>query len=208
MNTNQKRLALARKIAARRKASDSPNLPKSPSKPTPITNFFDGAAEYRETMRESYEKHAKLARQSGADFLHASGLYGAMGSMVPETAGINSPHSFGLYGALGCAYEAQGWRAVKMEVLWGELAPFLTMKEAEAIDAIAEYVILRAWPSEARREQMSSLINNALRANYDSPLIGLAVVGIVNRVYWCRLLDPSVRQEIAKIYGISLDSFL
>ena len=140
-----------------------------------FTKLFGGADGCRETMRESYEKHAKLARQSGMD----------------------SPHAFGLYGALGSRYQARRLPVVEV-VMWAELSPFLAMKEAEGIEAIAEYAVFQERPSDARQEWLRALINNALSAPSDSSLTTMAIGGLMNQVAWCSLLEPSTISAIER----------
>lgn len=135
--------------------------------------LFGGADGIRESMRNSYKKHTKLARQSGMD----------------------DPHAVGLYGALGSRYKVRGLPVVEV-VMWAELSPFLAMKESDAIDAIAEYAVYQEGSSDVRKEWLRTLINNALCAPSDSSLTGTAGLGLVNRVAWCRLLEPSTISAI------------
>lgn len=136
--------------------------------------LFGGADGCRETMRRSYEKHVRLARQGKS----------------PSTG---SPHSLGLYAALGTRYIARGTPVVEVAI-WGELAPFLNMKETEAVEALAEYVVFQEYPREARVAWLKARINAALRAPSDK--LVLATAGFINQVSWCALLEPDTRKAI------------
>ena len=72
--------------------------------------------------------------------------------------------------------------------MWGELAPFLAMKETEAVEALAEYVVFQERPNEARAAWLKGLINSVLRSPGDDTRTAMAHVGLMNRVPWCLLL--------------------
>jgi len=78
--------------------------------------------------------------------------------------------------------------------LWGELAPFLMMKEKEAVEALAEYAVFQEYPKEARVVWLKRLINAALRSPGDTA--ALATVGFINQVSWCALLEPDTKKAI------------
>lgn len=138
--------------------------------------LFGGADGCREAMRESYDKHVRLAAQG----------------RIPTE---DSPHVIGLYGTLGSRYRARGTPVVEV-VLWGELAPFLAMGEADAVEALAEYVVFQESPKDARIEWLKDMINSALKAPKDKSLTAMAAAGLINQVAWCSLLEADTLNAV------------
>jgi hypothetical protein len=136
-----------------------------------LTKLLGGADGCREAMRESYERHLRLAKQG-------------------KVAALGSPHSFGLYGALGSRYRFSLRRIVEVE-MWSELVPFLLMSESEAVEALAEYVVYQEQPLHARVTWLKNLINSSLSANPNNPLITAAILALEKQVAWCSLLEPA-----------------
>lgn len=134
----------------------------------------------REAMRMSYKKHL---RQGQRMVLHAD----------------TSPHHVGLYGALSTRYKSAGMPVVEM-VIWAELAPFLLMKETDAVESLAEYVVYKERPLEAKVSWLKKLINDAFQmvpsSEESSAYMELAPMGMINQVAWCNLLDPDIRSAI------------
>ena len=129
----------------------------------------------REAIRISYIKHVRLASQG----------------KIPTAD--TSPHHVGLYGALSSRYKASGIQTNEV-ILWGELAPFLLMRESDSIEALAEYVVFKEKPQEAKEQWLKKAINDALRvppASDESPRT-FAPIGIINQVAWCNLLDADI----------------
>jgi hypothetical protein len=142
------------------------------------TKLFGGAEGCREAMRESYVKHVQLAREG----------------RIPTT---DPPHTVGLYGALGSRYRARGTPVVEA-VMWGELAPFLAMRESDAVEALAEYVLYQERPRDARLHWLKELINSSLGSCKDSSRMAMAAVGFINQVAWCSLLEPKTVEMIER----------
>lgn len=139
------------------------------------TKLLGGAEGCREAMRESYEKHVRKAKQ--------------------ERIKESPPHEAGLHGALATRYLARGTPAKEI-LLWGELAPFLAMKEAEAVEALAEYIVFQERPKEARVAWLKEAINSALCSCSANSRIALAAGGLINQVAWGALLKPETRGAI------------
>jgi hypothetical protein len=140
---------------------------------------FGGADGCREAMRESYEKHVQLARQ------------GQLGAS-------ESPHACGLYGALGARYIVGGNPKPEV-VLWGELAPFLAMREDIGLKCLVEYVVYQEYPpGNTDVSWVRQAINSALRSCADHQWITLAAGGLINQVAWCDLLESDTRQRIER----------
>lgn len=138
----------------------------------------------RRAMRQSYQQHYDLA------------LRGA----TPTTS---DAHDAGLFGALGTRYKLTGvFRAPGFPdvVLWPELAPFLLMSQADAVEAVAEYVLWQERPSAARTDWLARKINEALRnkpSSEDSPR-HFASAAFINQVRWCDLLDTENRKALSR----------
>ena len=147
------------------------------------TKLFGGADGIREVMRESYDKHVRLSQRG-------------------EIPLADLPHSLGLYGALGSRYRARG-KPVMEDIGWevlirGELSPFMLMKETEAVEALAEYVVYKELPQKARITWLKELINSSLRSCKDDSKIAMATVGLINQVAWCSLLEPETMKIIER----------
>lgn len=147
-----------------------------------LTKIFGGADGCREAMHESYAKHVQVARQGKAG-----------------VANIDDAHYVGLYGALGSRYRVRGHAVSEAEIM-AELAPFCAMgNEQQAIEALAEYVLYQEGRSEARIEWLSWCINSALQACKEEHWLGLAAMGLINRVKWCDLLNPEMRNVLERV---------
>jgi hypothetical protein len=103
-----------------------------------------GAEGCRGAMRLSYIKHLRGANQG----------------IGPKDG--TPPYWVGLYGALASRYKSYGVSVSQREI-WQELVPFLLMTEQEAPQALAEYVLYKERPNEARVPWLQNLLNNALR---------------------------------------------
>lgn len=134
----------------------------------------------REAMRMSYKKHL---RQGQSMVLHAD----------------TSPHHVGLYGALSTRYKGAGMPVVEM-VIWAELAPFLLMKETDAVEGLTEYVVYKERPLEAKVPWLKKLINDTLQMTHSSEesstYMDMVPMGMLNQVAWCNLLDPDIKSAI------------
>ncbi len=139
----------------------------------------------RESTRLSYDQHLRRA------------LKGRGPKDEP-------PHRVALYGALASWYKVRRL-PVREVLLWGELAPFLLLAEAEAREALVEYTVYledrEGWwgnSGKARVSWLSDLMNRALRTaapGEESP-ISLAFVGFTNQAAWCDLLAQDVKERL------------
>jgi hypothetical protein len=100
-----------------------------------------GADGCREAMRLSYQKHLRGANQG----------------IGPKDG--TPPYWVGLYGALATRYKSYGVSVSEREI-WQELVPFLLMTEQEAPEALAEYVLYKERPNEARVPWLQNLLNS------------------------------------------------
>ncbi len=134
----------------------------------------------REAMRLSYQKHLRQARQG----------------MVPSD---DPPHYVGLYGALASRYKTRGIPVMEV-VIWAELVPFILMRETDAVEALAEYVVYQERAGDAKVSWLRKLINDVLRmapTSAESPR-SMAPMGIINHVAWCDILDPDVKSALVE----------
>jgi len=134
---------------------------------------LNNAEGIRESMRMSYDKHLRKAH-SGA-------------IAAPDT----TPAHCALYGALGTRYMSEG-RLPPESILWGELAPFLALRESDAREYLAEYVVYCEKPAEARVDVLRAKVNEGLRrANREVRM--MAFMALQHEVAWARLLEQPVR---------------
>lgn len=146
-----------------------------------FTKLFGGTEGIREAMRESYEKHYKLAQ-------------------VHEFPGL-TPHEAGLLGALGTRYKAWG-KKVSEQLLWIELTPFLMMEERQAVEALAEYVVFKEYPKRARTLWLLRCLNSAIMSCEDTDLVASIILGLAHEVPWVALLE---KQTLDKIDQLALE---
>jgi hypothetical protein len=140
-----------------------------------MKKLFGGADGTRETMRESYLKHLRLA-QTVAD---------------PD----DNPHTVGLYGALATRYRVSG-KSLPEQQLWAELAPFLAMPQAQAVEMLAEYVVFHEAPRQANIPLLVEAINVAAESGFTEDQKMLAIFAFLNRAPWCLLLKKELSDEL------------
>lgn len=105
-----------------------------------LSRLFGGPAATRDTIRESYEKHQRMSEGPDSRSAHAQGLYGALASWYVDA------------------------HAPRPEIqIWTELVPFLLMDEAEAVEALAEILVLDELPLEGRALWLGERIRWAIR---------------------------------------------
>lgn len=136
-------------------------------------NNADGV---REAMRMSYDKHLRKAQ---------AGEISAPGSSLAQ---------FALYGALATRYQASGLNPPEQTV-WAELTPFMGLGDADGREYLAEYVVYRERPVEARTVPLRRKINEGLRAA-NTEVKAMAAVALMQGVAWGRLLDEPTRSML------------
>ncbi len=116
------------------------------------------AAGTREAMRKSYYRH-RAKFETAPD------------KVPPDT----SHHEAAMYGALATRYRASGSSAEdveEMEVfIWCELVPFLELETDEAVEALAEYVVWKETPVEARVSWLRSRVQKGAAVTGGSHLL-------------------------------------
>ena len=86
-------------------------------------------------------------------------------------------------------------------VLWPELSPFPLMPQAQAVEALAEYVVWQECRDEARVEWLREAINGALRSEPEEDLMSfreIAADALVNGVAWLELLHRDVDDQLRR----------
>ena len=128
----------------------------------------------REAMRMSYDKHYRLALggqivQGDVEPLHAA-LFGAMASRY-QLSGV--PHS-----------------AMTEVLIWAELGPFLWLDGPTAREAIAEYVVYKERPSEARIAWLEAVVRRGCeKGSGEEWFENLMVAARLHEVVWLLLFE-------------------
>lgn len=149
---------------------------------------FGGAEGIRQAMRRSYEKHRAMAENGQAPISEA-------------------PHHLALFGALGTRYKVRGLlprQGLPDMILWPELSPFLLMPEAQAVEALAEYVVWQECRDQARVDWLREAVSRALRQRPDQDLISfreIAADAFLNAVAWRELLERDVEDQLRREAG-------
>ena len=122
----------------------------------------------RDAMTKSYHRHV-------AEFT---------GKVLPDETSL---HQMGLYGALGTRYMA-GFQSVLEVVLWAELTPFVNLNPNDGLAALAEYVVYRETPLDAKREWLSGQIKKGLSVLADEEREAIQIAAEINRFVWMELV--------------------
>ena len=121
----------------------------------------------RDAMTKSYHRHIEAFE----------------GQALP---GDTSLHQMGLYGALATRYMA-GRQSIAEVVLWAELAPFLNLNPADGLAALAEYVVYKETPLDAKREWLSDQIKEGLSLLGDEKHEAIEVGAGMSQFVWVEL---------------------
>lgn len=122
----------------------------------------------RDAMTKSYLKHLGLARDKGA----------ACGT---------TPHEAGFYGALGTRYLV-GFTPVDEVTIWMELMPFIKLEPSVGIEALAEYVVYKENPGQARTEWLAEVVNRGLELQDAEERENLVMVAQAKGFAWANLV--------------------
>lgn len=128
----------------------------------------------REAMRMSYDKHFNLATEGripgGGDDPHQTGLYGALASRL-RLSGVQ----------VGPATEP---------LIWVELLPFTVLDKATGREALAEYVVFKECPADARMDWLKGIIRKGIaRVKQQEETEAMMMVASANGVAWLSLCD-------------------
>ncbi len=128
----------------------------------------------REAMRISYKKHVDLAHQRG----------------------MSNAHQVGLYGALATRYRVRWQEAAKPTEpeIWIELIPFLVMDEEDSIEVLAEYILYKERPEEAKIFWVKDRINKALSRIPELAQEQKETIPHVAR--WYNLIEPDNKKRL------------
>ena len=127
-----------------------------------------GAQGIRDAMTKSYHRHVAKFR----------------GQVLPDDTSL---HQVGLYGALGTRYMAR-FQPVLEVVVWAELAPFVNLNPNDGLTALAEYVVYKETPLDAKREWLSDQIKKGLSLLGDEEREALEMVARMNKFVWMELV--------------------
>lgn len=112
---------------------------------------LNNAEGIREAMRWSYEKHHELAVKSGLS---------PVGSEQQQ---------FALYGALSTRFQASGVpiNTITERLIWADLLPFLYLEQDIAREAVAEYVVYKEMPKDARISWLTTIVQQGCQIGKD-----------------------------------------
>ena len=134
-----------------------------------LVKNINNAEGIRESMRMSYDKHRRQAQSSQI------------------SARDTSPAQCGLYGALSTRYQADGLNPPEVTV-WAELAPFLGLPDADGRESLAEYIVFREKPGEARVDDLRKKVNEGLNVAQRDVMV-MAAMAVEQGVAWGQFLD-------------------
>jgi len=127
-----------------------------------------GTQGIRDAMTKSYHRHvAKLRGQ-------------------PLSGGA-SLHEVGLYGALATRYMVR-LQPVLEVVIWAELVPFINLNPNDGLAALAEYVVYKETPLDAKRDWLSDQIKKGLSLLGNEEREAIEVVAKMNKFVWMELV--------------------
>jgi len=138
---------------------------------------INNAEGIRETMRMSYDKHFKLA----------------MKGKIPLSG--ETPHRIALYGALGSRFRVSGVpvdNVIAEAVVWADLLPFLYLDQHSAREALAEYVVYKEMPKDARISWLTTVVKQGCKVGKDEhqqEYNAFMTVAEANRIVWLLLLE-------------------
>jgi hypothetical protein len=170
-----------------------------------LKGLFDDRERWRNFIRSAYHK----------------GVAGASSGLARNA---ETPHMVGLYNALWNFYWFRSTRVGDFDLgrvgdleLWPELLPFLLMKEAESVTALAEYTVYRMWPDKAVMSRVRPQLNGVLRnveSFEDTSKAFVTAALMLSAAYihshgksghpisWFNMLDEEVRERIASVSDV------
>jgi hypothetical protein len=137
---------------------------------------INNAEGIRETMRMSYDKHLKLA-QNGKIPLNGE-----------------TPHRTALYGALGSRFRVSGVpvdNVIAEALIWADLMPFLYLDSDIGREALAEYVVYKEMPKDAKISWLTTLVQKGcqIAQNNHEEYNMLITIAKTNGAVWLLLLE-------------------
>lgn len=132
----------------------------------------------REAMRMSYDKHLKLS------------IEGKIHSLTPT-----QPEWLALYGALSTRYVVSGVPIDNMIaewLIWADLLPFLYLEPDIAREALAEYIVYKEMPRDARISWLTTIVQQGCKIGKDKnddEYNELMATAEANGAVWLLLLE-------------------
>ena len=104
------------------------------------------------------------------------------------------PQQFALYGALSTRYQASGVpiNTITERLIWTDLLPFLYVDEDVASEAVAEYVVYKEMPKDARISWLTTIVQQGCQIGKDKnqdEYNALMETAKANGVVWLLLLE-------------------
>ncbi|MBI5763032.1 MAG: hypothetical protein HZA51_05860 [Planctomycetes bacterium] len=127
-----------------------------------------GSQGIRDAMTKSYHKHI-----SDLD-----------PKKIPDGTSL---HQAALYGALATRYIVSLKPKAEV-VVWLEIAPFMRLPSNDAVNALAEYVVYKEMPTEARVATLTSQVRKGWSLLPQEEQETLKAVAEINGVAWLSLL--------------------
>jgi len=127
-----------------------------------------GAQGIRDAMTKSYHRHVAKFR----------------GQVLPDDTSL---HQVGLYGALATRYMVR-FQPVLEVVLWAELVPFVNLNPDDGLEALAEYIVYKETPLDAKRDWLSDQIKKGLSLLGDEEREAIEIVANMNKIVWMELV--------------------
>lgn len=127
-----------------------------------------GAQGIRDAMTKSYHRHVRQWT----------------GQSLPDGTTL---HQVCLYGALSTRYKA-GFQSASEVVIWAELAPFLNLEPDYGLAALAEYVVYKEKPLDAKRKWLSSQVKKGFLLLEEDEREAMKMMAEANGFAWKELL--------------------
>jgi hypothetical protein len=135
---------------------------------------INNAEGIRESMRMSYDKHFKLA----------------MNGKIPGT-----PHQAALYGALASRFLVSGVpvdNAITEMLIWADLLPFMYLDQHIAREALAEYVVWKEMPKDAKISWLTTVVQKGCQVgkdNHQEEYDAFMITAKINGAVWLLLFE-------------------
>jgi hypothetical protein len=109
---------------------------------------LNNAEGIREAMRQSFDKHLRLAREGRAGNRDVT------------------PLQVALFGAMASRFMVSGVEVTPETelVIWADLGPFLWLAPEEAREAVAEYVVCKEMPADANIRWLTAIVQKGCAA--------------------------------------------
>ncbi|HUT12531.1 MAG TPA: hypothetical protein VMY42_18680 [Thermoguttaceae bacterium] len=135
---------------------------------------LNNAEGIREAMRQSFDKHLRLAREGRAGNRDVT------------------PLQVALFGAMASRFMVSGVEVTPEAqlIIWVDLGPFLWLAPEEAREAVAEYVVYKEMPADANIRWLTAIVQKGCAAGASEEWFqNLMVCASLNNVAWLLLYE-------------------